>query len=296
VLVAILAVAMALGILIPLYVYLASEAVIQRRYPLASTTAHAELTEKLIRRGAHLIAVAGCADCHGPGLQGRLMHANTVLPVYAGNLLRAAQTMPDDELERAIRYAIKPDATSMWGMPSGSYTFMSEDDVAAIISCLRSRKPSGAIRPPPQFDVAARLALLRGTLRPALLVAIDEPASLDLGPRYDGGRYLARIACGECHGTDLKGQGAAPDLARVAVYSRSAFFNLLRRGAGTNGHMLPEMHRLARIRFHGFADYEIMALYDYLDARAHAPADIVARAEALRRHEESQRRLSDTPQ
>ena len=296
VLVAILAVVIALCALIPLYVYLASEAVIQRRYPLASTTAHAELTEKQIRRGAHLIAVTGCADCHGSGLQGRLMRTATPLPVYASNLLRAARTMSDGELERAIRYAIKPDATSMWGMPSGSYTYMSEDDVAAIISCLRSQNPSGVTRPTPQFDVAARLALLRGTLRPALLVAVDDPASLDLGPRYDGGRYLARISCAECHGTDLKGQGTAPDLARIAFYSRSAFFNLLRRGSGNNGRALPAMHRLARIRFHGFADYEIVALYDYLDARAHAPADIVARAEALRRHEESERRLSETPQ
>jgi hypothetical protein len=56
------------------------------------------------------------------------------------------------------------------------------------------------------------------------------------------------------------------------------------------------MFHLARIRFHEFADYEIMALYDYLDARAHAPADIVAHAQALRRHEESQRLLSETPQ
>jgi mono/diheme cytochrome c family protein len=224
------------------------------------------------------------------------MHAETPLPVYADNLLRAAQTMSDGELERAMRYAIRPDATSMWVMPAGNYTYMSEDDVAAIISYLRSLPPAGVVHPPPQFGFAARLALLRGTVRPALLVAVDDPASLDLGPRYDGGRYLVRITCGECHGTDLKGQGAAPDLARVALYSRPAFFSLLRRGLGSDGRMLPAMHRLARVRFRAFADYEIMALYDYLGARAHAPADVVARAEALRRHEENQRRLSETPQ
>jgi hypothetical protein len=56
------------------------------------------------------------------------------------------------------------------------------------------------------------------------------------------------------------------------------------------------MHHLATARFHDFADYEIVALYDYLDARAHAPAEIVAHAEALRRHEESQRILNETPQ
>jgi hypothetical protein len=200
--------------------------------------------------------------------------------------------MSDGELERAIRYAIKPDATSLWTMPSGSYTYMSEADVSAIISALRSLTPKGAARPAPQFDLAARDALLAGRLRPALLVAADSPTSLDMGPRYDGGRYLARIACSECHGTDLKGSVLAPDLAAISRYDRPALFALLRKGYGAKHRLLPNMYRLAHARFHVFADYEIMALYDYLDARAQAPAELVARAEALRRHEESEKLLN----
>jgi cytochrome c553 len=289
-------VAVLLAVLIPLFVYLASEAIIQRRYPLASTTAHAEKTSKQILRGEHLVAIAGCADCHGAQFQGRLLHADTPLPVYAGNLSRAAHAMSDDELERAIRYAISPDATTMWFMPSGNYTYMSEDDVGSIISYLRTLSPAGAVRPAPVFNTAARIAILNGTLRPAVLETLDSPSSIDLGPRYDGGRYLARISCGECHGSDLKGQGYAPDLSRISLYDRPAFFSLLREGYGAKGRVLPAMYRLARIRFHGFADYEIMALYDYLDARAHAPADLVARSEALRRHQEDEKRLLETGQ
>ena len=47
------------------------------------------------------------------------------------------------------------------------------------------------------------------------------------------------------------------------------------------------MKRLAAVRFHAFADYEIMALFDYLSARARAPAAMFARAKAneLRRRE-----------
>jgi hypothetical protein len=109
-----------------------------------------------------------------------------------------------------------------------------------------------------------------------------------MGPRYDGGRYLARIACSECHGTDLSGTTGAPDLIRVAAYSRPAFFNLLRRGWGAHGRAVPTMRRLAQTRFHGFADYEILALFDYLSARAHAPAAMFARARAneMRRREQ----------
>ena len=88
----------------------------------------------------------------------------------------------------------------------------------------------------------------------------------------------------------LKGIGYAPDLSKVTLYSRSAFFALLRQGYGAKGRMLPATHRLARVRFHALADYEIMALYDYLDARAHAPPELVARAEALRRHQEDEKK------
>ena len=286
----------ALAALIPGYIYLASEALVQRRYPLASTTVRADLTPKQVRRGAHLVAITGCADCHGPKLTGRLLYSASPLPVYAGNLLRSAKAMSDGELERAIRYAVAPDATSLWGMPSGSYRYLSEDDVASLVSWLRSRPPDGPARPPPRFAIAARLALLKGTLEPAAAVAADSPSSLDMGPRYDGGRYLARIACGECHGTDLNGTGAAPDLNRIVRYDRPAFFALLREGRGADASVLPAMHRLARVRFRFFADYEIMALYEYLWARAHAPADLIARAEALRRHDADERRLQNTAQ
>ena len=293
---AIAALVTALALLVPAYIWLASEAIIQRRYPLASTTAHAEMTAKQLRRGAHLVAIAGCADCHGPNLEGRRLDARSPLPVWAGSLRRSAGTMSDSELERAIRYGIRPDATTLWRMPSACYTYMSEDDVGSIVSYLRSLPPHGEVRPQPHFDLAARSALLQGQIRPSILVAADSPSSLDLGPRYDGGRYLARISCGECHGTDLKGEGYAPDLARIALYDRPAFFALLREGRGARGRYLPVMHRLAGIAFHAFADYEIMALYDYLDARAHAPPQLVARADALRRHQESEKLLNDSGQ
>ena len=145
----------------------------------------------------------------------------------------------------------------------------------------------------PERPDAREPGLLKGDIEPGVLKTRDSESSLDMGPRYDGGRYLARVACAECHGTDFKGQGYAPDLNILARYSRPAFFDLLRGGAGVNGRFLPVMHHLAPIRFHAFADYEIMALYDYLAARAHAPSDVVARSEALRRHEESTRTLND---
>ena len=109
---AIAGIVMTLAVLAPAFLYLESEAVIQRRYPLASTTVPTTLTPRMVVRGAHLIEIAGCGDCHGADLRGRLLHPRTVLPLYAGNLRLAAKQLDDGDLERIIRYGIKPDATA----------------------------------------------------------------------------------------------------------------------------------------------------------------------------------------
>jgi len=269
----------------PLYVHLASEAVIERRYPLPAIEEPPTLSGRA-DRGAHLGTIAGCSDCHGAELEGRRASIGP-LRLWSSNLRIDAQKMSAGEFERALRRGLAPDATSLWAMPSEDYMYVSEADVADIYAWLHSFGNAGSVRPEPVWNLPARIAVLRGRIFPAVIATRDAVSSLDLGPRYDGGRYLARIACSQCHGTDLAGSAAAPDLTGVAAYSRAAFFDLLRRGWGARGRRLPVMSRLARVRFHAFADYEIMALFDYLSARAHAPAAMFARARAnaLRRRE-----------
>ncbi len=263
--------AVALAFLVPGVIWLESEAVIERRYPLASTTVAAVHDARSIARGAHLVTIAGCADCHGRNLEGRLLGGTGTLPIWSSNLRRMAHSMSDEEFERAIRYGITPAATSTWAMPAFDYIYMSEADVVAVVSYLRTLAPAGAIRPEAAFDMRARFAIARGDLEPIAPRTLESAASLDLGPRYDGGRYLARISCSDCHDTDLTGSadGTAPDLNVVAHYDRSAFFALLRAGKSADGRPLRTMPRLTATRFHAFADYEIDALYDYLAARAH---------------------------
>jgi len=247
------------------FIWLQSEAVIERRYPLPSTTVVASREAKAIARGAHLIQIAGCADCHGADLEGRLMGTRTVLPVWSSNLRLLAHSRTDEEFERAIRTGITPDSTSTWIMPAMNYAYMSEDDVVGIVSFLRTLKALGPDRPGPDFPLPARYAIAQGNIEPVAARAPESPASLDLGPRYDGGRYLARIACGDCHDTDLTGSADAPDLAVVGRYSRGDFFALMRGGRGMGGRFVPAM---AQPRFRALRDYEVDALYDYLFARA----------------------------
>jgi mono/diheme cytochrome c family protein len=284
----------AIAVAIPLYVHIASEAVIERRYPLPAIEEPSAPTPKDVARGSHLVQIAGCSDCHGADFLGRPLGGAAPLRVWSSNLRLSAARMSNGEFERALRRGIATDATSLWAMPSADYAYMSEADVAALLAFLRTRDPAGSIRPRPVWDRRSRLALLDGRIVPAVLEARDSPSSLDLGPRYDGGRYLARVSCSECHGTDLQGapDRGVPDLDVVSGYSRVAFFDLLRRGIGAQERRVPAMKRLSFIRFHVFADYEIMALYDYLDARAHAPPALLERQRA----NESRRRAETASQ
>jgi mono/diheme cytochrome c family protein len=259
--------AVALGLFLPAIVWLRAEAIIAQRYPLPSTTVAASNETNDIRRGAHLIAIAGCADCHGQNLEGRLLLRRKIMDVWSSNLRLLAHSATDEELERAIRAGITPQSTSDWLMPSMDYSYMSESDVTAIVSYLRTLKAEGEPAPRMEFSIPVRFAIAEGDIEPIASLALESSASLDLGPRYDGGRYLARIACSDCHGTDLSGSSTVPDLIDVAAYSRAQFFALLHGGRANDGRQLAVM---SRPRFRAFHDYEIDALYDYLSARAKA--------------------------
>jgi cytochrome c553 len=147
---------------------------------------------------------------------------------------------------------------------------MNDADLSDMIAYLHSLPAAGKATPPPHFKKTVRLAVLRGDLIPAALDMTETESSLDLGPRYQGGRYLARISCAVCHGLDLSGtaDGRVPNLTALRRYSLRDLFGLLREGKSQRP---AATHRdLARTRFNAFKDYEVMALYDYLSTRAAA--------------------------
>jgi cytochrome c553 len=268
-----LAALVAVYLAIPAYIWLASEAVIDRRYTLPRSLVRADSTPDALARGARLAVIDGCADCHGAKLTGKLLQSDSAFPVFASNLRALTATYADEDFDRAIRRGLRPDASSLWAMPSPAFVYVHDDDIAAILGYLRSRPPAGAETPPPTFGSAARREIVQDTLQPvAPLVLVQMPA-IDLGPHYDGGRYIAMMACGSCHATELIGStdGRVPDLNVTTHYSREQFFDLMRRGVNARGHWLPTMGPLARKRFHILKDWEIDPLYAYLVARAKAP-------------------------
>lgn len=266
----------ALGLFAVAAIYLGSEALIVRRYTLPSSIVHAAAAPADLAWGRHVATIYGCADCHGADLSGRMMTVPPGLRVEAPSLRSFAAERSDADFDRAVRHGLAPSARALWVMPSQAYVYMRDSDLADIIGYLRAHPPARADAPPaettPDFSFAARFAVLDGSLAPVNPYDLGRHPPRDVGPRYDGGRYLAAMACSSCHGTDLGGTAAAPDLGIAAKYSRIQFFELMHSGRTASGRPAPEMERLAGTRFDAFRDYEIDALYAYLVQRARAPS------------------------
>jgi cytochrome c553 len=252
------------------YIYLVSEAVIERRYTLPSSLIKASQGADAVAHGKRFMNIAGCFGCHGNDLTGHKLKSGA-FTIESTNLRALGDGYTDGDFERAIRRGLTPDAHAMWVMPSSSYAYMHDKDVEDIIAYIRSLPRAGDPTAKPIFGLHARRAIVDGTLVPASPNADQIVMPPDEGPRYDGGRYLATTACSTCHGGDLSGAGDAPDLNVGAAYTREEFFDLMRRGYGRGNRYLPVMNKLAKGRFHILFDYEIAALYSYLIARRTLP-------------------------
>jgi cytochrome c553 len=225
-----------------------------------------------IARGKRIATVNGCHDCHGETFAGKLFHDEPqIVRAWAPNLTLAAASQTDAQLERAIRHGVAADGRSLWIMPSDAFSELTDRETADLIAYIRTFKTTGLKQPALQVGPVGRVGLVLGKFAsaPAMLAADAERYRPDLGPQYAQGRDLAR-ACVECHGKDLKGREitGAPDLAVAAAYAPEDFEHLLRTGEASGGRRLGLMSEIAPVRFNAFSHQEIVALQDYLRARA----------------------------
>lgn len=232
-------------------------------------------TPASIAAGQRLARLLGCTGCHGPRLEGRLFFSEPgVADLVAPNLSRLVPSYSDAELERAIRHGIRRDGTGLFAMPAESFYHLDDEDLAALIAFLRRQPRVDGHEQPTRIGPLGRLGIATGQFTTA-------PASMDhaaprLSRRSDTaaqGRYLATVACAECHGLALQGglDGRAPPLSIAAGYSDEAFRHLMKTGETPGKRDLYLMDDVARERFSHFTDEEVTALHTYLRTLAAAP-------------------------
>ena len=226
--------------------------------------------------GPRQLRVLGCLSCHGDMLQGDLfMDEPGLAKIYAPNLTQVAARASDQQLAQAIRQGIGHNGRPLLVMPSEGYQFMTDSEVASLISAIRTLPKGGRETPGASIELKGRVGLALGKFHtaPELAETYRESPIADFGPKFAVGRHIVQVNCAECHGPNLKGQevkpgSVAPDLSIAGAYDLGQFKTLLRTGVPPGGKKLGMMASAARNDFSHLRDEEIAAIHAYLVERA----------------------------
>jgi mono/diheme cytochrome c family protein len=259
------------------FIYAASERTARAVYDVPVTAFAAPADSTAIAEGRRLALIRGCYDgCHGKAADGGVFFDQPMLArLVAPNLTRVVADHSDGELERVIRHGVRKNGRSTIGMPSAMYYHLTDEDLAAIITFLRSLPPTEGPATEIRLGPLARLGIVLGQYDPQVKMidrSVPRPRAHELGDPVAHGRYLALTSCTECHGGDLRGSrdGSTPPLAIAAAYSPEQFAHLMRTGIALGDRELNLMASVARGRFAHFTDAEVAALHAYLQTLASA--------------------------
>jgi len=256
-------------------VYAASEVIIRRHSDVGTPSITMPTDPQAVARGAYLARMRGCDGCHERNLQGASFIDDPMVGrLWASNLTQAIGDYSDPELARAIRQGVRPDGSSLWIMPSETWSTLSDADTADIIAWLRSHPKAGERTPRARFGPMIRLALVMGKFKPtpAFVAEAKAKPAFDAGTEFARGRYLATTTCGECHGSDLKGaeinEQVAPDLIVASGYDAAQFDRFLRTGVAPDGRERGWMSEIAKEHFPTMTAQDMTDIHAYLIARA----------------------------
>lgn len=208
-----------------------------------------------------------CTGCHG--VAGNVIFdSKAVATLVAPNLSRVAMSYTDSQLERLLRHGVKKDGTGVIAMPSANYAHLADEDVAAVITWLRSLEQRPDAKPDrTSWGPLGRLALATGKIPydadriPATTPPWQRPAEF--------GAYFVRVTCTHCHEIDRQrddGFGMiTPALGPVMkAYDDRDFDHLIDTGKGIGERDLGIMSSVAREEFSQLSEGERKALHDYL--------------------------------
>jgi mono/diheme cytochrome c family protein len=239
-------------------------------------------TPEQIARGQHL-ADSFCTSCHSPNSELPLtggVDLGQDLAIPLGSFISANLTpagplanWSDGEIFRALRNGVDKDGRWLVIMSSVRARNMSDDDILALISYLRSQ-PSHANEISEPHDRPNLLGLVMSGAGmipegpPPILGSIQAPSK---AATVEYGEYILSYQdCRDCHGEDLNGgmEGQlapiGPTLAGVKHWTTDEFINAMRTGSTPGGDPIdPPMPWLTIGRMD---DEELTAMHVYLQS------------------------------
>lgn len=194
-----------------IFVYAASNKKYDAPYP--NITASNDST--VIARGEYLVyGPAHCVDCHAPMSEFKRVRMGEKVPLSGGldfvippgilhapNITTDTETgigeFTDGELARALRYGVKRDGSPLIDMMP--FYDISDEDLTAIISYLRSTPPVKNNRPASEWNFLGKAVHAFGLIKPMGDGDIPPVPKRDTTIAY--GKYLAESVanCRGCH-------------------------------------------------------------------------------------------------
>ncbi len=267
----------------------AYDASLEQVYAIPLPAVERSTDPAVLARGQHLArSLAGCAlgDCHGADLSGgRVTDSGPVGSMAAPNITPAgmAAAYSDAELLRLIRHGVKRDGRGVRFMPAQEFNWLSDADMAAVISYVRS------VPPVEKPNAAMTIGALGKILDRQGLIPIDvarriDHAQIELGPEPSPtvlyGRFIGRLCA--CHGETLSGgpiPGAPPDFpvplnitmheTGLKGWTYEDFTQLAMTGRRKNGDKLAAFMPVEALA--NMDDVERRALWAYLESMPPTP-------------------------
>lgn len=280
-----------------------------RRFDAPYPQVRAAGDRAMIERGEYIAYGPGhCVNCHTPSSENAAIARGATPPlsggrvfdlpfgkVYTPNLTPDPETgigrRSDAELARVIRYGVHADGRAV--LPFMEYHDLSDEDLAALLSFLRSQKPVHRAVPEHELNLIGK-AVLAFAIKPIGPKATPRKISPPSEPTVERGEYLATsvAVCAECHtkrnmldGSYVQARFSggmvfddggdkiivSPNLTpskygRITKWSEDQFVG--RFGAGVG---IPHTHMPWR-QFQRMSENDVRAIYRYL--RTLEPVDI----------------------
>jgi len=170
----------------------------------------------VIARGEYIVsAVAPCSSCHGDTAQAAVAAAGGLVPLsggfmfdippgkfYVRNITPDPETgignFRDQAVARALRYGVGNDGRAL--LPFMEMQGLSDEDLRAVVSFLKSRPPVHNLVPAHQYNLLGKIVKATALANP---VGPKEtpPATSPHGANVENGKYLVESValCGSCH-------------------------------------------------------------------------------------------------
>ncbi|NIV19994.1 MAG: hypothetical protein GWN54_05025, partial [Gammaproteobacteria bacterium] len=166
-----------LALLAAAVVYLWSSMLLERGYVAESRGILLSSRPEVIDRGERLAQVFGCFHgCHGADMEGMVFFESWYAGrIVAPNLTRAMEEFSPSEMEAIVRQGVRPDSTSIFGMPSTAFATMTDRDLSAILSFIAAQEPQTLDLGRSRYGPLARLLLIKGDIKAEAALAREQP-------------------------------------------------------------------------------------------------------------------------